>query len=85
VLDAAVPRLVRSLRPGGWLVLGRMAPPPDPVAQAASALRTIRGGGADFTALRLASALAAAGCTGVSTLPRTGPAPMEFIVGQRPR
>ena len=24
----AVPRLVRSLRPGGWLVLGRMAPPP---------------------------------------------------------
>jgi hypothetical protein len=62
-----------------------MAPPPDPVAQAASALRTIRGGGADFTALRLASALAAAGCTGVSTLPRTGPAPMEFIVGQRPR
>ena len=84
VLDAAVPRLVRSLRPGGWLVLGRMAPPPDPVAQAASALRTIRGGGADFTAARLASALEAAGCADVAALPRTGPAPMEFIVGQRP-
>src|SRR5215470_10531298 len=85
VLDAAVPRLVRSLRPGGWLVLGRMAPPPDPVAQAASKLRTIRGGGADFTAARLASALKAAGCADVGALPRTGPAPMEFIVGQRPR
>ena len=84
VLDAAVPRLVRSLRPGGWLVLGRMAPPPDPVAQAASALRTIRGGGTDFTAPRLASALEAAGCENTGALPRTGPAPMEFIVGQRP-
>jgi predicted O-methyltransferase YrrM len=84
VFGAAVPRLVRSLRPGGWLVLGRMAPPPDPVAQAASALRTIRGGGADFAAPRLASALEAAGCASVGALPRTGPAPMEFIVGQRP-
>jgi 2-polyprenyl-3-methyl-5-hydroxy-6-metoxy-1,4-benzoquinol methylase len=85
VLDAAVPRLVRSLRPGGWLVLGRMAAPGDPVAQAVSALRTIRGGGADFGALRLASALEAAGCTDVRALPRTGPAPMEYIIGQRPR
>ena len=84
VLDAAVPRLVRVLRPGGWLVLGRMAPPPDPVAQAASALRTIRGGGADFAAPRLVSALEAAGCVSAGALPRTGPAPMEFIVGQRP-
>ena len=70
VLDAAVPRLVRALRPGGWLVLGRMAPPPDPVAQAASALRTIRGGGADFATPRLVSALEAAGCA-----ERRGPAP----------
>jgi len=85
VLDAAVPRLVRALRPGGWLVLGRMAPPPDPVAQAASALRTIRGGGADFAAPRLVSALEAAGCADAGALPRTGPAPMEFIAGQRPR
>lgn len=83
VLDAAVPRLVRSLRPGGWLVLGRMSSPPDSVAQAASALRTIRGGGADFGAPRLASALEAAGCANVTTLPRTGPAPMEYIIGQR--
>jgi SAM-dependent methyltransferase len=84
VLDAAVPRLVRALRPGGWLVLGRMAPPPDPVAQAASALRTMRGGGADFAAPRLVSALAAAGCVSAGVLPRTGPAPMQFIIGQRP-
>jgi SAM-dependent methyltransferase len=84
VLDAAVPRLVRSLRPGGWLVLGRMAPPPDPLAEAASALRTVRGGGSDFDAKRLGAALQDAGCAAVRTLPRSGPAPLEYVIGQRP-
>jgi SAM-dependent methyltransferase len=84
VLDAAVPRLVRSLRPGGWLVLGRMAPPPDPLAEAVSALRTIRGGGGDFDAKRLAAALEDAGCAAVRALPRSGPAVLEYIIGQRP-
>jgi predicted O-methyltransferase YrrM len=84
VLDAAVPRLVRSLRPGGWLVLGRMAPPRDPLAEAASALRTVRAGGRDFHAKRLAAALQDAGCAAVRTLPRSGPAPLEYVIGQRP-
>jgi predicted O-methyltransferase YrrM len=84
VLDAAVPRLVRSLRPGGWLVLGRMAPPPDPLAEAASALRTILGGGSDFDAKRLAAALENAGCAGVRALARSGPAVLEYVIGQRP-
>ncbi|HET7014494.1 MAG TPA: class I SAM-dependent methyltransferase [Streptosporangiaceae bacterium] len=83
VLDAAVPRLVRSLRPGGTLVLGRMAPPPDPLAQAVGTLRTIRGGGADYEPERLASALAAEGCVSIRTLPRSGPAPLEYVIGQR--
>ncbi len=52
VLEAAMPRLYRALRPGGWLVLGRMAPP---LAQATSALRTVRAGGADFDAKPSAS------------------------------
>ncbi|MGN6791583.1 MAG: SAM-dependent methyltransferase [Streptosporangiaceae bacterium] len=85
VLDAAMPCLVRSLRRGGWLVLGRMAPPPDPLADATSRLRTIRGGGADFDGKRLASALEASGCVGIRTLPRQGPAPLEYIIGQRRR
>jgi SAM-dependent methyltransferase len=84
VLEAAMPRLCRALRPGGWLVLGRMAPPPDPLARAVSTLRTIRGGGADFDAKRLVDALDAVGCTAVRVLPRQGPAPMEYVIGQRP-
>jgi 2-polyprenyl-3-methyl-5-hydroxy-6-metoxy-1,4-benzoquinol methylase len=84
VLDTAVPRLARSLRSGGWLVLGRMAPPADPLADATYALRTIRSGGAVFDGKRLAAALEGAGCVSVRTLPRQGPAPMEYIIGQRP-
>lgn len=84
VLDVAMPRLFTALRPGGWLVLGRMAPPPDPVAEAVSALRSVRSGGADFDAKRLGSALGSAGFTNVRVLPRQGPAPMEYVIGQRP-
>jgi SAM-dependent methyltransferase len=83
VLEAAMPRLHRALRPGGWLVLGRMAPPPDPLAQAVSSLRTIRGGGADFDTKRLVAALEAAGCTAVRVVPRQGPAPMEYVIGRK--
>jgi len=83
VLEAAMPRLYRALRPGGWLVLGRMASPPDPLAQAVTTLRIIRGGGADFDAKRLVAALEAAGCTAVRVVPRQGPAPMEYVIGRR--
>ena len=83
VLEAAMPRLYRALRPGGWLVLGRMAPPPDPLAQAVSTLRTIRAGGTDFDAKRLVAALEAVGCTAVRVVPRQGPAPMEYVIGRR--
>ena len=64
-----MPRLYRALRPGGWFVLGRMAAAPDRLVQAVSTLRTIRGGGADFDAKRLVTALEAAGCTAVRVLP----------------
>jgi SAM-dependent methyltransferase len=84
VLEAAMPRLYGALRPGGWLVLGRMASPPDPLAQAVTTLRIIRGGGADFDAKRLVAALEAVGCTAVRVVPRQGPAPMEYVIGQRP-
>jgi len=84
VLDEAVPRLIRSLRAGGWLVLGRMAPPPDRLAEATSALRTIRGGGADFDAKRLVAALEDAGCPAVRVLPRQGSMPLEYVIGQAP-
>jgi len=84
VFEAAMPRLRRAVRPGGWLVLGRMASPPDPVAQAVFALRTIRSGGAEFDTKRLITSLETAGCTAVRVLPRQGSAPLEYVIGQRP-
>ena len=83
VFEAAMPRLCRAVRPGGWLVLGRMAPPPDPLAQATFALRTIRGGGTEFDAKRLITSLETAGCTAVRVLPRQDPSPLEYVIGQR--
>jgi SAM-dependent methyltransferase len=83
VFEAAMPRLCRAVRPGGWLVLGRMAPPPDPLTQATFALRTVRGGGAELDTKRLITSLETAGCTAVRALPRQGPAPLEYVIGQR--
>src|SRR5206468_2176457 len=34
ILEDALPKLVNATRPGGWIVLGRMIAPPDPVAKA---------------------------------------------------
>jgi SAM-dependent methyltransferase len=79
----ALPRLVRATRPGGWVALGRFVKPPDPLAEATAALRTIRAGGFDIDPERAAKLLEQAGCTGVHVAPRTGPAPLELILGQR--
>ena len=77
--------LTRATRPGGWIVLGRFAPPPDPLAEATATLRTIRGGGFDLDGKRAVELLEQAGCTSVHAAPRMGPAPMELVLGQKPR
>jgi SAM-dependent methyltransferase len=82
-LTRALPRLARATRPGGWIVLGRFAPPPDPLAEATGALLTIRGGGFDLDAKRAAELLEQAGCGSVHAAPRVGPAPLELILGQK--
>ena len=78
----SLPRLVRATRTGGWVVLGRFAPPPDPLAEAVGRLRTIRGGGAALDTKRCVDLLEGVGCTEIRALPAPG-APLEFIVGQK--
>ena len=75
---------MRALRPGGWIVLGRMRPAPDPVAEATAALRTIRGGGCTLDARRAIDLLDDAGCSAVHAAPPAGPTPLELVLGQRP-
>ena len=60
-LEKSLPALLQSLRPGGWIALGLMHPPPDPLAAAIFNLRTVRGGGCVLAADRAIELLAGAG------------------------
>lgn len=84
VLTEALPRILHALRPGGWVVLGRFESPSDPLADATSALRTIRGGGFDLDTKRAVELLENAGYDSVHSAPPPGPVPLELIVGQKP-
>jgi SAM-dependent methyltransferase len=83
VLEDAMPALYRATRPGGWIVLGRFSPPTNPLAAATAALRTVRGGGADLDTDRAIELLEKAGFTSAHAAPRTGPAPLELVVGKK--
>jgi precorrin-6B methylase 2 len=84
VLDASAPRVAASLRPGGWVVLGRYAAPADPLADALADLRTIRGGGTRLTDEQAIALLERAGFASVRALPSDWPFPLRFVAGQRP-
>jgi SAM-dependent methyltransferase len=83
-LAKALANIVVAVRPGGWIVLGRFEPPPDPLAEATMTLRTIRSGGCVISDNRAQELLRDAGCTSIRVLDRTGPAPMSFVIGQKP-
>ncbi len=84
-LEKALPSVVGSLVPGGWIVLGLMHAPPDPLASAIFELRTVRGGGCVLTADRAIELLEAAGATAAHSVPPQPPNPLELVIGQRPR
>lgn len=73
-----------TLRKQNWIVLGRFAPPPDPLAEATGKLRTLRVGRFDLDAKRATEWLQQAGCASVHAAPRIGPFPLDLILGQKP-
>jgi hypothetical protein len=83
-MKAALAAVVAATRPGGSIVLGCYAPPPDPTAKAAMTLRTIRDGGAVLDGDSAAALLRDAGCVDVAVAPRDWPIPLFFVVGRRP-
>jgi SAM-dependent methyltransferase len=83
-LQAGLGGVVKALRPGGWVVLGRNRHAPDPLTEATAALRWIRGGGGSLGAERAAELLEQAGCVDVHAPAPAGPAPIELLLGQRP-
>jgi precorrin-6B methylase 2 len=84
VLTTALANVVHAVVPGGWIVLGIFSAPPDPLARATTTLRTIRSGGTDLDVTRATQLLGAAGCTSVRSVAPQGPAPIVFVIGQKP-
>lgn len=83
-LPPALARLHDVLRPGGWLLFGRYAAPPDPLAEAVTRLRVVRSGGSVADGEAIGALLRDAGFEGVHEVPRTWQAPVGFVVGRRP-
>lgn len=84
VLEAAMPALLQAVKPGGWIVLGRMRTPPDPLAHALTVFRTVRGGGSELDSKRAVELLEQTGCADVQVAPAPPVAPLELILGRRP-
>jgi predicted O-methyltransferase YrrM len=83
-LEDAVAAVVRSVRPGGWIVLGRFLTPPAPVPAAMLQLRTYRFGGHLTDEERSIGLLTNAGCANVRVASAPPPMPMSFTFGQKP-
>ena len=82
-LEAGIPAVTVSLRPDGWLVLGRYAAPPEALPEALADLRTIRGGGTPLSDDEAIALLEGGGLSNVRAVPSDWPAPIRFVAGQR--
>ena len=83
VLDVAVERVHRALRPEGWAILGAYRGAGD-LGMALARLRTVRSGGSVLSAEETAALLEGAGFVDVRVLPEDTWAPGLLIVGRHP-
>ena len=83
VLEVGTPIVARSLRRGGWLVLGRYASPDEALPEALADLRTVRGGGTPLSDDDAVALLEHGGLTEARAVPRDWPVPIRFVVGRR--
>jgi protein-L-isoaspartate O-methyltransferase len=81
---AALDRGLTALRPGGAMVFGLFAGPPDPLATTLTDLRVVRSGGRPWSLDEAADLLGAAGYGDVQAIERTWQAPLQMAVGRRP-
>jgi protein-L-isoaspartate O-methyltransferase len=82
-ITGSLPALYRATHPGGWIVFGRLSPPPDPLAEAVGRLRTTRAGGVEITAERAIGLLEGAGYGNVHVGAKPQPSPLELVLGRK--
>lgn len=80
VMEVALERTRTALRAGGWAIVGLYAAPPEPLAQALTALRIVRSGGYPWTPVEAANLLERAGFADVAIIERTWNAQIQFVV-----
>jgi hypothetical protein len=73
----------RALRPGGWLLLGTYAGPPDQLAWLLVDLRTVRSGGHVWGVEELTSSLESSGLVEVHEVERRWGAPVRLFAARR--
>jgi SAM-dependent methyltransferase len=81
VLEAALPVLHAALVPGGWLVLGLLRIPGDPLGEAAAKLRVARTGGHPWQPVQLAALLERGGWRDVEMLEQASGT--SHVIGRR--
>ena len=82
LVPAVLAGAVRSLRPGGWVLPGLYAGPPEHLAELMCDLRTLRSGGHPWRAEELLAELAGAGFAEAHEVRRTWTAPVRLFAGR---
>ena len=84
VVVQSLPGAVRALRPGGWLIAGVYAGPPDPLSQLLIDLRTVRSGGHPWRAGEMIAELESHALEDAQEAERTWAGPVRLFAGRRP-
>ena len=84
IVPTAIASAAKSLRPGGWLLPGTFAGPPDQLGRILTDLRIRRSGGHPWTPDDITTMMTDAGLTEARHVPRTWPAPLELLAAQHP-
>ena len=79
IVPAVVEAAAAALRPGGWLLPGTFAGPPDPLSKLLVDLRTVRAGGHPWDGADLVDEIARHGLEAAHEVPRTWTAPVHLM------
>jgi SAM-dependent methyltransferase len=82
IILSALAKIYAALKPGGWLVFGLFASPPDPLGRALTAFKVVRSGGHPWNDDEVEARMRDAGFEQVKSF---APTPLlRFTVGKRP-